>query len=265
MIQRLIWLSTVIVIFTIAVLSVNTREVITEERDIKLLSENYNPYQKLYDEMLYPTVRIESVSGIGSGVVINRPEESRDSASLRRGAEEAEKSIYILTASHVVGNQSVVTVTLYSQNIITSLSASVVITDTIKDLALLRTQINADLQDIIHKAKLAPKNYKPFIFTEVWAVGCSLGLNPRPSFGYLCALCDLSGDSKYWEVSSPILPGNSGGPVFSADTHELIGIAVWVKVYHGQLVTTMAGIVPIQKIYEFLESIEFKSPKGVQK
>jgi S1-C subfamily serine protease len=111
---------------------------------------------------------------------------------------------------------------------------------------------------------LAPRDYTPFIFTPVWTVGCSLGLKPRPSFGHLCALCpsreagssDLCGDSKYWEVSAPILPGNSGGPVYDANTHEVIGIAVWVHTYYGQLITTMAGIVPIQTIYEFIDEYE---------
>ncbi|MFA5795453.1 MAG: trypsin-like serine protease, partial [Candidatus Brocadiia bacterium] len=59
----------------------------------------------------------------------------------------------------------------------------------------------------------------------------------------------------YWEISAPILPGNSGGPVFDARTYEVVGISVWVHTCKEQLVTTMAGIVPIQKIYDFLESV----------
>ena len=79
-------------------------------------------------------------------------------------------------------------------------------------------------------------------------MGCSLGLAPRPSSGLISA---FSG-SRY-EISAPILPGNSGGGVFLKATRELIGIVVWVRVYHGQLVTTAAGVVPLQEIYSFLE------------
>jgi hypothetical protein len=51
--------------------------------------------------------------------------------------------------------------------------------------------------------------------------------------------------------------------VFSADTHEVIGIAVWVKVYHGQLITTMAGIVPITEIHKFLDKFNRRdAPKA---
>jgi S1-C subfamily serine protease len=249
-----------IAIIAIAVGTLNTVEVVSEIQTIKVLPADYNPYQALYNEMLYPTVRIESESGIGSGVVINRRDPS---IKLRVNSE---KSIYILSAAHVVGNQSIVTVTLYSQNVITSLPASVVITDTIKDLALLRTPINADLKDIIHKAKLASKDYKPFLFAPIYTVGCSLGLDPRPSSGIITAIRDnLRSSASNWEISAPILPGNSGGPVYSADTREVTGIAVWVKVYHGQLITTMAGIVPISKIHLFLDKIRKPKPEILNK
>jgi S1-C subfamily serine protease len=178
----------------------------------------------------------------------------------------------------VVGNNTSVTVTIYSENVITSLPASVVITDTNKDLALLATDTHGITRT--YSAKLAKKNYVPYLFTPVYAVGCSLGLNPRPSFGHItnvgASRCPSgrpsdkgqtlgSAPTDFWEISAPILPGNSGGPVFTADTHEVIGIAVWVKVYHGQLITTMAGIVPIQTIYEFLDSVSHKDSKTQRK
>jgi S1-C subfamily serine protease len=211
-------------------------EVQTTVSVIKLLPADYNPYQKLYDEMLAPTVRISSSSGIGSGVIIT----ATDSTD------------WILTAAHVVGNYSAVSVTFYSychQDTKTPsnslcLSAFVVITDTNKDLALLRVlSVSA-----VKTAKLAPKDYTSFLFTPIYAVGCSLGLPPRPSSGIITAITNT-----HWEISAPILPGNSGGPVYNTNTHEVIGIAVWVHTYQGQLITTMAGVVPIETIYEFLQ------------
>ena len=198
-----------------------------------------NPYQQEYERMLYPTVRIRAGNSTGSGIIFHR-----------RDAEDAKDTIYILTASHVVGNNSEVTIELfYPDNI--ELEATVIITDTIKDLALLRALCASAVK---YQAKLAPEDYKPYLFSPVWAVGCSLGLVPRPSQGIITYISDFSALSgSYWEVSSPILPGNSGGPVFDARTYEVIGIAVWVHTYKNQLVTTMAGVVPINEIYEFLE------------
>jgi len=196
-----------------------------------------NPYQTEYEQMLYPTVRISSPAGTGSGVVIANTNDTNKDEWTR---------IDILTAAHVVEDQSIVDIELYNTETITG---TVVITDTVKDLALIRTQINADF--MIYGVNLAPQDYTPYIFTPVYTVGCSLGLTPRPSQGIISVI------GKYnWEVTSPVLPGNSGGPVYDARTYEVIGIAVWVKVCQGQLVTTMAGIVPVNQIYEFLEQVD---------
>jgi S1-C subfamily serine protease len=222
-----------------------------------------NPYQQLYDDLLYPSVRITTDEGIGSGVIIYH-KDTKDT-----------KEIYILTAGHVVGNEALVSVELFGST--ESLPAFVVATDTGKDLALLKIAINPPASPFakgglrgIFPAKLASRNYVPYIFTPIWVVGCSLGLSPRPTEGCitaithhkdtedtknsLCSLC-LSGESYYWEMNAPIWPGNSGGGVFLKDTHELIGIAVWVKICQGQLASTVGGIVPLQTIYEFLERL----------
>jgi len=262
---------------------------------IRVAEPNPNPYHRLYEEMLYPVVRIETPDGVGSGVVIP----SYNVTKLQRYNEtlkQCNTETYILTAAHVVGNESTVTVTFYTPlnplllegtcmdesplergRGVLSFCAFVVITDTAKDLALLR--INRDCfadarNDIkVRFARLAPRDYTPYIFTPVWVVGCSLGLDPRPSFGHITAITtpfnspltkgDLGG---CWEVSAPIVPGNSGGPVYAecngvppnggnAKTYQVIGIAVWVRTYHGQLITTMAGVVPIQTVYEFLDNV----------
>lgn len=193
------------------------------------------PYGSLYQEVLSPVVKVTTPQGRGSGVII-----SAEAGRIR-----------ILTAAHVVGDASTVTVYIYEYQykvpIVTIKSASVVMTDTAKDLALLRIT-NYRLWSRIYPARLTSRDYTPHLFTEVYAVGCSLGSKPRPSSGIFSA----SGMHS-WEVSAPVLPGNSGGGIFLKDTHELIGITVWVRTYHGQLITTMAGIVPINQVYEFLD------------
>ncbi len=183
-----------------------------------------HPYQDEYEQMLYPTVRITAGFSTGSGVVISYTQ------------------IYILTAAHVVEDETTVNIELYNTTVITG---TVVITDTIKDLALIKP---SGLMS--YSAQLAPRKYTPYLFTPVWAVGCSLGLPPRPSQGIISVV-----ETDHLEITAPILPGNSGGPVFDGRTYEVIGIAVWVKVYNGQLITTMAGVVPINQIYQFLEPL----------
>jgi S1-C subfamily serine protease len=228
----------------------------SEEIEIVINKAPYIPYQDEYEQMLYPTVRISSSCGTGSGVIFHR----RDAKDAENTAVTATaNTIYILTAAHVVGDESSVTIEFFYP-VITKIDASVIITDTAKDFALLRAlgvPASPAGGSEVNKATLAPKDYTPYIFTPVYSVGCSLGLPPRPSEGIISVI-----DTDHWEVSSPILPGNSGGPVYDAHTYEVIGIAVWVKVYNGQLVTTMAGIVPINQIYNFLDNYEKLSKPG---
>ena len=190
---------------------------------IKPLPADWNPYQRLYDELLAPTVRISSPSGIGSGVIIQGYKLQDTSCKLDNLKPVTSNTVtYVLTAAHVVENYSDVSVTFYSyshQDTKTPsnslcLSAFVVMTDTNKDLALIRIPptplTKGGTKGGISSAKLASKNYNYYLFTPVYAVGCSLGLDPRPSSGIISAihLSDLCVSAV--EISAPILPGNSG-------------------------------------------------------
>ncbi|MFA5795160.1 MAG: serine protease [Candidatus Brocadiia bacterium] len=199
--------------------------IIDLSKEVPAQVESANPFIGLYESMLYTTVRVKAGFSCGSGVIIDG---------------------YIITAAHVVDNESEVKVEIFYPEF-SEFSASVVITDTAKDLALIKI-CNLKSGICNYSATLAPRNYTPYIFSPVYAVGCSLGLKVRPSYGIISII-----EPDYWEINAPILPGNSGGPVFDARTYEVIGISVWVHTCKEQLVTTMAGIVPIQKIYDFLE------------
>ena len=254
------------------VFTAKTQRIQREETEIVIVANPINPlnpvvrnpYQTEYEQMLYPCVRITAGFSTGSGVLFETTDKHRWT------------QISIISAAHVVSDLNTVNIELYNSIIITG---TIVITDTDKDMALIQSKINTDFTGKIYKAKLASKDYQYFLFTPVWAVGCSLGLEPRPSYGHITAITtpfyspltkgDLGKQIPPYErglggcygISAPILPGNSGGPVYAcpeprfgnARTYQVIGIAVWVKVYDGQLVTTMAGVVPINQIYEFLE------------
>ncbi|MFH0888069.1 MAG: serine protease [Planctomycetota bacterium] len=232
------------------VFTAETQRTQREEIVIKLGKVSYIPYQDEYEKMLYPTVRITTPSGTGSGVVISYKLQVKSYES-KPETSNLKPETFILTAAHVVGNESKVTIEFFTTEN-TKIDASVVITDTAKDLALL-----SFFHSISYTAHLAPRDYTPYLFTPVYAIGCSLGLTPRPSEGIISVI-----DKDNWEISAPVLPGNSGGPVYDGHTYEVIGIAVWVKVCQFQLVTTMAGIVPIQEVYRFLDNYEKLSKPG---
>ena len=57
---------------------------------------------------------------------------------------------------------------------------------------------------------------------KVYAIGHGLGLPMKISFGgEIIKICQ---EEKYFECTTTLLEGNSGSPVFYADTHELAGI-----------------------------------------
>ena len=141
-----------------------------------------NPYQALYDDLLYPSVRITTDEGIGSGVIIaNEQVAISNEQCLLLNAQY----VYILTAGHVVGNEALVNVELFGST--ESLPAFVVATDTDKDLALLRID-NSSFITYHYYARLAPRNYVPYIFTPVWVIGCSLGYPARPTSGEITSV-----------------------------------------------------------------------------
>ena len=210
-------------------------------------------YEALYQDLLYPSVRITSLAGCGSGVIIHR-----------KDAKDAKDTIYILTAAHVAGNEALADVELFGST--RALPAFVVATDTSKDLALLRLVLLNPHNPRLHRAKLAPRGYAPRIFTPVWVIGCSLGLSIKPTEGLITSLNERAYSSiNHWGINAPIWPGNSGGGVFLKDSHELIGIVVWVRTCRGQLANTMGGIVPLDEIYEFLKGTKALSNKGTER
>jgi len=218
-----------------------------------------NFYFKETQEMMWPTVRIGTGIGIGTGVVIDGSIVDKfTSEPVNSGTNE----LFVLTAAHVVGDESTVTIELFTHPEPLLLEGTIIITDTAKDLALIR--INGDCfagarNDIrVWSAQLAPKDYVLSLFTPVWAVGCSLGMQPRPSYGIISSVSSApTGGCALVEITAPIVPGNSGGPVYALNGqgYEVIGIAVSVYVYKNQLVTTMARIIPIGEIYNFLQSV----------
>jgi S1-C subfamily serine protease len=56
------------------------------------------------------------------------------------------------------------------------------------------------------------------------------------------------------QITAPIFPGNSGGPVLN-DRDEIVGIVSFVILDHGGSTHTMAGAVPWRVIVEALAGL----------
>lgn len=122
---------------------------------------------------------------------------------------------WVLTNRHVVEDCDFMEVEGYGR-------ATTIIKDSQADLALVL------LRGQHQGTPLALRETPPRLTENLVALGFPLsdvlGNNIRATTGTVSALGGVQGDSRYIQISAPIQPGNSGGPVLDVDG-SVIGIA----------------------------------------
>lgn len=146
-------------------------------------------------------------------------------ASSRSGTGFAVGSGYVLTNLHVVAGMSRVTVDLAGGTHF----AQLVRTDDANDIALLRMEGNGGRSGSDGSRLRLGDATKMRPGDRVWTLGYPLApvLGERPVLteGSISSLSGLKGDPRVFQISVPIQPGNSGGPLFN-ERGEVIGITV---------------------------------------
>ncbi len=139
----------------------------------------------------------------------------------------------VLTNAHVVENCTSITVRSSSVS-----TAYLVARDEKNDLAIIRSNLALSSVAVFREGPVRPGD-------TVVALGYPLpGLlatTANLTVGNVSALAGLGNDSRYLQISAPIQPGNSGGPLVDASGH-LIGI-VTAKL-NAQRVARATGDVP---------------------
>jgi S1-C subfamily serine protease len=114
------------------------------------------------------------------------------------------KSGHILTNSHVVEDCSVLVVKGLGEG-------TVVRRDVLNDLAIMRVKADADLRP----ARFASAD--PSLGERILAFGYplagTLSTSVKVTDGIISSMFGVADDSRYMQVSAPIQPGNSGGPL----------------------------------------------------
>lgn len=212
----------------------------------------------LREDLLAPTVQVRGAGGIGAGTIVH---------SAAAGANGAWRT-YALTAFHVVekavaheGRDEVreaVKVRIFAAAAAEpeELDADLAAYDEPRDLAVLRLRTDRPFP---HVARLASRDTLRAltIFTPIYAVGCPLGHNPMPSPGEITSLVKELNGQRFWMMSAPTIYGNSGGGVFLARSHELIGLASMICVYDNFIslpVPHLGIFIPIDAVYDWLDA-----------
>ncbi len=214
--------------------------------------------EKMWKSLLGPIVQLSGEESVGSGVILRGP--------ASEGSDEV--ADYILTAWHVIrdiqgslyNRDMPVPVTIYlSETETRDETATLLEFDPVLDVAILRLDGDRPSENIALLTDQAGLSGVR-IFDSIYAVGCPLGNDPIPTLGQISALDhDVDGES-YLMINAPTYVGNSGGGIFTAERHELLGI--FSKVYtHGSLrptiVTHMGLVTPMHVIYSWFEEVGF--------
>jgi hypothetical protein len=216
---------------------------------------------KMWRELLGPVVQLAGESSVGSGVLLK---------SLPVG--ERWRTL-VVTAWHVVrdiqGDQGLdtkVPVTIYDQvGAMRIESASLVRHDALIDVAVLEifsARPFANGADLPTRDTLLSHR----VFDPIYAVGCPLGNDPIPTAGELADTSHDIDGMNYWMINAPTFIGNSGGGIFDAESHELLGI--FSKIYNygvtqQTIIPHMGLVTPMATIYSWIEAqdLDFVIPE----
>ena len=201
-----------------------------EELDRSLLSLTERDMGRMWHDLVGPVVQLAGESTVGSGVLLE---------STPIAGSEAWKT-NLLTSWHVVrdiyGRRIASTCRsrsrIYLEDGSTKTENAVLLAyDVDLDLALLELEM---AERVLYGARLPSRARLSGVkvFDSVYAVGCPLGNDPIPTAGEIASINHDVDGASYWMISAPTYIGNSGGGIFDAHTHELLGI--FSKIYtHG--------------------------------
>ena len=204
--------------------------------------------ETLSRDLLAPSVQIFGASGVGSGTLVY------SGTNEDTGAVES----LVLTAWHVVRDilsepysGGRVSVAVYGpSNVRAEYAARVVASNPRIDTALLTIQSE---EIFPHTAILSESvERRVDVWDAVYLVGCPLGTDPHPTGGSLSSKRSSLSGGDTWMIDAPGFLGNSGGGVFLAETHELIGVYSKIHTYGDAIIPHMGLITPMPAILDWL-------------
>lgn len=133
---------------------------------------------------------------------------------------------YVVTNHHVIADADHIEVTLASG---AKSPATIALQDKINDLVVLKiddpTALNGLTIPVLRTADPSAVKVGQNAFTLGFPLGDLMGSTARLSTGTISSLYGLRDDPRLLQISNPVQPGNSGGPLFN-DRGELVGIVV---------------------------------------
>lgn len=173
------------------------------------------------------------------------------------------KEGYVVTNHHVIENLNEVFIQLQDKK---NIPAKVLFRDKLNDLALLKPIKNYQPTywfNILNK--------KPLIGSNINVIGYPLtdvlGSDVRITQGIVSSEKGIKGDNRQFQISAPIQPGNSGGPIINSQL-ELVGIATarlsdkYLLEYMNIIPQNINFGVTSIKLHQLLKKYNINNPKS---
>lgn len=126
----------------------------------------------------------------------------------------------IVTNHHVIKGASRIEI-VYNNQI--QISASVIGSDEVSDLALLRVQGLEGLAEALPLANSGSVRQGDRVYAVGFPLPQVMGMQAKLSEGLISATAGMRGDLRMYQISAPVQPGNSGGPLLN-DRAEVVGV-----------------------------------------
>ena len=141
------------------------------------------------------------------------------------GTGFALKNGYLATNYHVIENAKSIQVQGINGNFSTKYKASVVATDKNNDIAVLRINDSSfsGFGSIPYNVKSSQVDVGEEIFVLGYPLTVTMGDEIKLTTGVISSKTGFQGDVSLYQISAPVQPGNSGGPLFDHNGN-LIGI-----------------------------------------
>lgn len=145
--------------------------------------------------------------------------------SMWSGTGFALREGYIITNYHVISDANQIKIQGINGDFLTEYIAQVVGVDKSNDLALLKIagEIPACFKSIPYGIKTSISDVGENIFVLGYPLTATMGEEIKLTNGIISARTGFDGDVTTYQISAPVQPGNSGGPMFDEDGN-VIGV-----------------------------------------
>lgn len=132
---------------------------------------------------------------------------------------------YIVTNYHVIENAKSISVQGIKGDFTSQYNATIIATDKYNDLALLQISDNRfnAFGTIPYNVKTSISDVGEEVFVLGYPLTSTMGDEIKLTTGVISSKTGFKGDVSLYQISAPIQPGNSGGPLFD-NKGDLIGI-----------------------------------------